>query len=79
MLFHYKRLSFEHTFSRHVDLGQRLGKIDKANGWGAHYHVEREKLAASWDQLRQRAIDLTRPGFVCREWYEAPLWWRQDA
>jgi glycosyltransferase involved in cell wall biosynthesis len=57
LLLHYKYLSFEATFKRHAELQEKLGTVDKENGWGIQYSWERERFKNEWDYCEQNSLE----------------------
>jgi glycosyltransferase involved in cell wall biosynthesis len=42
-LLHYKNISFEYRYNKHVEYNQRLSDFNKKGGSGIHYSYEKEK------------------------------------
>ncbi|MCB0208993.1 MAG: glycosyltransferase family 2 protein [Anaerolineae bacterium] len=79
LLLHYKYLSFEHTFNRHAQLQQKLGAIDKENGWGHRYGWTKEKFKSDWDHFQQNSIENIFSRHYNPHLVHSPLaerWWR---
>ena len=80
LILHYKYLSMDWTYNRHVELEEKLGRKDKENKWGTHYSWTKEELKKEWDLLEADAVDnVMRPGIhekIIAAKAEKP-WWRQ--
>lgn len=79
LLLHYKYLSFEHTVKRHADLSEKLGQVDKANGWG-QYTWPREKLQNEWNRFEQNSVEDVLAAGYNPHVQHSPLtdrWWRR--
>jgi hypothetical protein len=77
---HYKYLSFEHTVKRHLELEQKLGKLDKENNWGYHYSWTQALLKTDWDYFEQHAVENIFAPDYDPHVAHSPLterWWRQ--
>ena len=79
LILHYKYLSEDWTFERHLELEEKLGKHDKANRWGAHYSWSKEEFKKSWIAFESNAIDPVLPMSNPANRPtppNPPLWWR---
>jgi hypothetical protein len=77
MLLHYKYLGFERTFLRLQRQNLGLGTTDLSEGHGDQYRWSLERFRAEWDTIRDRAVDVGKPGF--RPWLSTDQgrpWWR---
>jgi hypothetical protein len=80
LLLHYKYLSFEDTFRRHGELGQKLGEVDKQNQWGFEYAWTRERFHSDWDAVEQNSLEnVLSPHYNPHRQHSpvAERWWRQ--
>jgi glycosyltransferase involved in cell wall biosynthesis len=81
LLLHYKYLSFEDTFKRQGELQEKLGSVDKENGWGRQYGWEREKFKENWDHFEQNAVENVFSPNYNAHLEHSPLtdrWWRKN-
>ena len=79
LLLHYRYLSFEHTFNRHIDLQKKLGTIDKEKGWGHKYSWTREQLKHDWDHFERNSVENVFSPEYNPHLMHSPLserWWR---
>lgn len=80
LILHYKYLSLDRTHVRHSELGEKLRKMDKEQGWGHKYSWKKEELAKDWEMFNANAIDnVMSPGeeHIAFRSRRERLWWRQ--
>ncbi|KAB1070552.1 glycosyltransferase [Methylobacterium planeticum] len=75
MLWHYKHLGFARNAAREAAQAERLGTIDRRNGYGQHYLWGPERLRAFWDEMERESRDLSGAGFDPAAEAARPLWW----
>jgi len=76
---HYKFISFEDTFARNKRLQEKLGSVDKENGWGIQYSWTRERLKQRWDGYEDRAVEnVFSPAYNANLQHSemSERWWR---
>ncbi|MCJ2011953.1 glycosyltransferase family 2 protein [Methylobacterium sp. J-076] len=76
VLWHYKHLGFARNAAREAAQADRLGRTDRAEGFGQHYLWGREKLRAFWDEMERDSRDLV--GAVPDALAIRPLWWEEQ-
>ncbi|WP_132254320.1 glycosyltransferase [Methylobacterium segetis] len=75
MLWHYKHLGFARNAAREAAQAERLGRVDRAQGYGQHYLWGEARLRAFWDEMEREARDLSAEGFDPEAAAIRPLWW----
>lgn len=76
---HYKYLSLERTFQRHVELQEKLGSLDKKNLWGDQYSWTKAELEKNWEMFKAKSIEnvmLSDNAQRIEFWGAQKLWWR---
>lgn len=71
---HYKYLGVRETHARHQMQRGRLGSVDRARNWGHKYDWSEEQLAADFEAIRSRLVDVGRIDHHSQ--HLEPRWWR---
>ncbi len=76
LLLHYKYLGLPYLVERNSFLCKGLGEIDRANGWGHQYTLDKEKHIEGWEFFRRRLVDIALLGADAWKGHSESRWWR---
>ena len=80
LILHYKYLSPEWTYQRHLELQEKLGKTDKENNWGIQYSWTKEIFDKDWELFEKNAVENVMLAGHSHEISSLgldPPWWRR--
>ncbi|GEP03909.1 glycosyltransferase [Methylobacterium oxalidis] len=77
MLWHYKHLGFARNAAREAAQAERLGRVDRVQGYGRHYLWGETRLRTFWDEMEREARDLSAKRFDPAVAAIRPLWWEE--